>query len=236
MKKIFAVVLAALLLAAAFSAVAEDAVMTYADFAAAEADEPVAVEAYVQKTAYNQAYGNVSVFLADNDGAYYVYRAVCDDALAAQLVPGVKVLAKGYKAEWSGEPEIADAVLTVEEGSYIAEPKDITAELASDTLAEKVNQLVAVNGAAVAAYNDKGDAFSYAWDGSGQAGANSDLYFTVTVDGANYTFTVESDECPEGSDVYTAVTGLKVGDVIDLTGFLYWYEGAQLHVQTVTVK
>ena len=39
-----------------------------------------------------------------------------------------------------------------------------------------------------------------------------------------------------GTDVYTTVTNLKVGDVIDVEGFLYWYNGAQPHVTSVTVK
>ena len=51
-----------------------------------------------------------------------------------------------------------------------------------------------------------------------------------------YTFTVESYLCGEGTDVYTTVTNLNVGDVIDVEGFLYWYNGAQPHVTSVTVK
>ena len=236
MKKVLALVLAVAMLLCCVSAFAEEAaVMSYADFVAAEVDTAVVVEAYVQSAAYNAEYGNVCLFLADQDGAYYVYRATCDDALAAQLTVGTKVKVAGFKSEWSGEVEIVDvSSIEVEEGTYVAEAVDVTAELASDTLIEKINQLVAVKDAVVADYN--GAAFSYAWDGSGAAGANSDLYFNVTVGDAVYTFTVESDECPEGSDVYTAVTNLKVGDTIDLEGFLYWYNGAQLHVHTVTVK
>ena len=238
MKKIVALVLA-LMMGLLCVAVAEDAVMTYADFTAAEVDDLVTVEAYVQSAAYNAAYGNVTMFLADADGAYYLYRYPCDDALAAQLTVGTKVLVKGYKAEWAGEVEIdgtKDAELTVEEGTWVAEAKDVTAELGTDSLIEKMNQLVAVTGAEVVAYNDNGDAFSYAWDGSGAAGANSDLYFRVSVNGQTFDFTVESDEVAEGTDTYTAVTNLKVGDVVDLEGFLYWYNGAQLHVNKVTVK
>ena len=63
-------------------------------------------------------------------------------------------------------------------------------------------------------------AFLYNWDGSGSAGNNSDLYFDVSVNGATYTFTVESYLCGEDTDVYKAVTELKVGDVIDLEGIL----------------
>ena len=36
------------------------------------------------------------------------------------------------------------------------------------------------------------------------------------------------------SEVYKAIEALNVGDVIDVEGFLYWYEGAQPHVTSVT--
>jgi len=237
MKKVIALVLAAVMSLCCFAAIAEEAaVMSYEEYAAAEIDDAVVVEAYVQCAAYNAAYGNISMFLADENGAYFVYRAACDAETAAAVTVGTKVLVKGFKGAWAGEVEIVDPTFTIEEGSYIAEAKDITAELGTDTLIEKMNQLVAVKDAVVVAYNDAGAAFSYAWDGSGAAGANSDLYFKVQVGETVYSFTVESDECAEGTDVYTAVTSLNVGDTIDLEGFLYWYEGAQLHVQAVTVK
>ena len=71
------------------------------------------------------------------------------------------------------------------------------------------------------------------WDGSGSEG--DDLYFNVSLNGEVYSFTVESYQCDSSTDVYKAVKSLKVGDVIDVEGFLYWYEGAQPHVTSVTV-
>ncbi len=38
------------------------------------------------------------------------------------------------------------------------------------------------------------------------------------------------------TDVYKAVKNLKVGDTIDMEGFLYWYEGVNPHITKVTVK
>ena len=61
-----------------------------------------------------------------------------------------------------------------------------------------------------------------------------DLYFCVSINGATYTFCVESYLCGVGSDAYEAVRNLKVGDVIDLEGFLYWYTSAQPHITSVT--
>ena len=73
-------------------------------------------------------------------------------------------------------------------------------------------------------------------DGSGKAGDNCDLYFNVSDGTGTYTFTVESYLCDQDTDVYNTVTNLKVGDKIDVSGFLYWYNGLQPHVNSVTVK
>ena len=54
------------------------------------------------------------------------------------------------------------------------------------------------------------------------------------ISGATYTFTVESYLCGQDTDVYKAVEALNVGDVVDLEGFLYWYEGANPHITAVT--
>jgi hypothetical protein len=76
--------------------------------------------------------------------------------------------------------------------------------------------------------------FTYGADGSGAQG--DDLYFKVS-DGTDvHTFTVESYLCDKDTDVYKAVESLNVGDTVDLEGFLYWYEGANPHITSVTVK
>ncbi len=213
--------------------------MTYAQFDAAALDTKVVIEGYVQSVAYAQAYGNASLFLADGDGAYYVYRIACDDALAAKLTVGAKVKVTGYKAAWAGEVEIncdgdTEAKIEVLEGNYVAPAKDVTALLGTDDLIKNINALVAVKGLKVEAANEAGDAFLYNWDGSGSEG--SDLYFNVSLNGTTYQFTVESSECGADTDVYKAVKALKVGDTIDVEGFLYWYNGAQPHVTKVVVK
>ncbi len=94
-----------------------------------------------------------------------------------------------------------------------------------------MNRFVAIKGATVVAANDAGDAFLYKWNGSGAEG--DDLYFNVSVGGNTYTLCVESYLCGLGSEAYEAVRALKVGDVIDLEGFLYWYNGAQPHITSV---
>ncbi len=77
-------------------------------------------------------------------------------------------------------------------------------------------------------------AFLYKYNGSGEDG--DDLYFNVSYNGKTYQFLVESDLCNKDSEVYKAVKSLKIGDVIDLEGFLYWYNGVNPHITKVTVK
>ena len=62
----------------------------------------------------------------------------------------------------------------------------------------------------------------------------NDLYFNVSLNGNTYTFTVESYLCDNTTDVYAAVKNLQVGDKIDMEGFLYWYNGVNPHITSVT--
>ena len=211
----------------------ESTAMTYAEYAAAELDSEVVIEAYVQgkqswwrnsETGAEQA----TFYLQDEDGAYFCYDMPCSEEDYAKLTTGTKVRVTGYKAEWSGEVEIVDASFEILEGNYIAPATDVTALLGTDALIEKQNMFVAFKGMTVES------TALYKWDGSGQEG--DDLYFNVSKDGNTYTFTVESYLTGKDTEVYQAVKNLKVGDVIDMEGFLYWYNGVNPHITGVTVK
>jgi hypothetical protein len=157
----------------------------------------------------------------------------CPQAEYDKLTPGTKIKVTGYKAEWAGEVEIIDATFEIQEGSYIAPALDVTALLGSDALIDHQNQFVSFKGMTVEPAAEGSDAaFLYKWDGSGTDG--DDLYFNVSSNGATYTFTVESYLCDNTTDVYAAVKALKVGDKIDMEGFLYWYEGVNPHITKVT--
>lgn len=210
-----------------------EGVMTYAEYAAAAVDDPVVIETYVQA---HQSWwdGKVTVYSQDQDGAYFLYNMACSEEDAAKLVPGQKIKVTGFKGEWSGEVEVVDATFEFVDGdTFIAEPADLTDLLGKEELINHQNELVSFKGLTVA---DKGDgaAYLYKWDGSGEDG--DDLYFDVTFNGETYSFTVESYLCGAGTEVYEAVKNLKVGDTIDVEGFMYWYEGPQPHVTAVTVK
>ena len=201
--------------------------MTYAEYDAAALDSEVVIEAYVQaKQSWWE--NKATIYLQDGDGAYFVYEMACSEEDYAKLTQGTKIKVKGYKAEWSGEVEIVDGTFEILEGNYVAEATDVTGLLGKDELIEKQNMFVAFKGMTV-----ESEAI-YKWDGSGQDG--DDLYFNVSVGGNTYTFTVESYLTDGSTEVYKAVKNLKVGDVVDMEGFLYWYEGVNPHITGVTVK
>lgn len=211
---------------------AEVSVMSYADYAAAEVDSPVCVETYVQaKQSWWE--DKATLYTQSPDGAYFIYDMAVSQEDYDKMVPGTKLLVTGYKAEWEGEVEIIDATYEILEGdTFVAEATDVTDQLGTDGLVDFQNQFVSFKGMTVEAANDAGDAFLYKWDGSGSDG--DDLYFNVSKDGQTYSFTVESYLCDNTTDVYNAVKALKVGDVVDMEGFLYWYQGANPHITSVT--
>ncbi len=211
-------------------------IMTHEEFLAAPMQSPVTVETYVQaKQSWWEGKG--TFYTQAKDGAYFLYEMPCTQEEYDLLTEGTQIIVTGYKAEWSGEIEITEAKFEiVEDGdTYIADATDVTAMLGTDELAAHMNEKVSFKGMTVEASKDGNGneaAFLYKYDGSGQDG--DDLYFQVSKDGQTYTFTVESYLTGAGTDVYEAVKALKVGDVIDMDGFLYWYNGANPHITAVS--
>ena len=212
-------------------------VMSYQEYMDAELDTEVTIQAYVQaKQSWweNQA----TVYAQDEEGAYFLYNMACSEEDYEKLVPGTKIQVTGYKAEWSGEVEIMDGTFEIIEGEeYIAPALDVTELLGTDQLIDHQNQFVEFKGLTVeaAGQDDSGNdvAFLYNWDGSGTEG--DDLYFNASYNGQTYTFTVESYLCDSSTEVYSAVKALEIGQTIDMEGFLYWYEGVNPHITSVTV-
>jgi hypothetical protein len=215
-------------------------VMSHADFVAAAVDSEVTVETYVQaKQGWweNNGVGNATFYTQAEDGAYFIYNMPCSQEDYDKLTQGTKIKVTGYKSEWSGEVEIIDATFEIEEGNYIADTFDVTSMLADDALVDHQNEYVSFTGMTIETSTDaegNDSAFLYNYDGSGSEG--DDLYFSASVNGNTYNFTVESYLCGKDTDVYKAVQNLKVGDTVDMEGFLYWYEGANPHITSVTVK
>lgn len=233
MKKLISVLLISLALVATVSAAEKkgDGVMTYAEYAAAPLDSKVVVETYVQ--AKQSWWDNKGTFYTqDKDGgAYFIYNMPCSQDEYNKLVPGTKIKVTGYKSAWAGEIEIMDAQYEILKGKYIAKPLDVTALLGTDDLEKHQNKLVSFKGMKIEAMDDAGNAWYYKWNNAGQEG--DDLYFKVSKDGKTYSFTVESYLCDQNSAVYKKVKTLKVGDVVNMEGFLYWYDGPNPHITVV---
>ncbi len=233
MKKFFALLLAAVFcLSLCFVSVsAEEAadpfagveVMTHDQFEAAEMDAPVVVETYVQAT---QSWWSdkITAYLASEDGAYFAYEMACSEEDAAKLVPGTKILVKGYKGAWAGEVEIMDATFTFVEGgdTYIAEPADLTSVLANEEeLIKHQNELAVFNGLMITDISYK----------NGEPG--DDIYVTLKQGANSFSFCVERYLTGPDTELYKAFTELKVGDIVNVTGFVYWYNGINAHITAV---
>ena len=220
---------------------AEATVMSYDEYMAAAVDDPVTIQAYVQaKQAYYAEQETATVYLQDQDGGYFAYDMKCSQEDYDAMTEGTCIQVSGYKAEWSGEVEIMDGQLDsiVEGDTFVADALDVTDLLGTEDLQSHQNEKVSFTGLTVAPSTDANGneaAFLYNYDGSGTQG--DDLYFNVTVGDSEevYTFTVESYLCDSSSEVYKAVEGLQVGQAIDAEGFLYWYEGVNPHITSVTV-
>ena len=214
-------------------------VLSYDEYMAAELDSEVTIQAYVQaKQSYYAEQGTATVYLQDKDGGYFAYDMKCSQEDYDAMTEGTCIQVTGFKSEWSGEIEIMDGQLDsiVEGDTFVAEPLDVTEMLGTDELESHQNEKVTFKGLTVEASTDANGneaAFLYNYDGSGADG--DDLYFNVSYNGQTYTFTVESYLCDNTTEVYKAVTALEVGQTIDCEGFLYWYEGVDPHITSVTV-
>ena len=223
MKKFTAILVALLLALLCMSVVAEksEGVMTYAEYDAAEMDAEVVIETYVQAT---QSWwdNKITVYTQDEDGAYFLYEMACSEEDAAKLVPGAKIKVTGYKGAWAGEIEVMDATFEFVEGeAFVAEPMDVTELLGTEDLIKHQNKKVAFKGLTVEAIEYK----------NGEPG--DDIYVTVSLNGQSYSFCVERYLTGPETEVYAAVGALKAGDVVDVEGFLYWYEGVNTHITAV---
>ncbi len=213
-----------------------EGVMTYAEYVAAPLDSEVTIEAYVQ--AHQSWWDNkITIYAADQEGAYFIYDMPCSEEDSAKLKPGTKIKVKGFKSEWSGEVEITDGTFEIEDGDYIAPAIDVTSLLGKPELEEAMNRFVEFKDLEIVASKDGNgnDAdWLYNWDGSGEEG--NDVYFNVSKDGQQYTFLVRAYLTGSDTEVYKTAKELKVGDKIDCAGFLYWYEGPNPHITNITIK
>jgi len=200
----------------------DEGTMTYAEYMAAEIDDPVVVECFVQ--GHQSWWDNkITVYAQDPDGAYFMYEMACAEADKDKLVPGTKIKVTGYKATYKGEIEIMDCTFEIMEGTWIAEPTDVTDLLGTDDLINHQNKLSVFKGLTFKSLEYKQDEY------------DKDIYVTFTKGDNEYSFCVENYLTGPDTEVYKTVAALNEGDVVDVTGFLYWYEGINTHITAVTV-
>ena len=206
-------------------------VMSYTEFMATEQMEPVLIEAYVQgKQDYYAEKGTANLYLADLDGAYYCYGCAMSQEQFDKLEEGTKVRVSGEKAEYAGEIEVGSGKLEeILEGKYIAAPVEMDVFDEEQTVfAQYMNCKVVFHGMEIAAGKDGADAVT-----KKENDTDPDLYFRASCESGEVSFCVESYLTGPDSDVYKTVENLKAGDKVDITCFLYWYNGANPHVLSV---
>jgi len=238
MKRILALVFAAVMMLSIVSCGEKVTPMTYEEYAAAALDSEVIVETYVQaKQSWweEDGQGYATLYTQDENGAYFIYKMACPKEDYDKFVDGTKLRIKGFKGEYAGEVEIMDATYEILDGNYVAPAMDITALLADENIIDHQNKRVSFKGMTVVASKNADGAelpYLYNWDGSGQDG--DDIYFNVSYNGQVYTMTIESYLCGKDTDVYVKAMTLQIGQTIDMEGFLYWYNGVNPHITSIT--
>ena len=120
--------------------------------------------------------------------------------------------------------EIMDCTFEfIEKEAYVAEATDVTELLGTEEMINKTALPAIFTGMTVETVEFQ----------NGEPG--KDIYLTVKSGEETYNFCVESYLTAPDSDVYTAVSGLQAGDVIDITAYVYWYQGINPHITAVTV-
>jgi len=198
----------------------EVTVMTYEEFMAAENEAKVTVETYVQAT---QSWwdNKITVYAQSEDGAYFLYELACSEEDAAKMLPGTKIRVTGDKAEWGGEIEIMNGTFEFVEGDeFYANAIDATA-MTTEELQANMNKLATFKGLTVEKVERK--------DPEGA----DDLYLTLKNGETSMNFCVEIYLTGEDSDVYKTAIELAEGDVVDVTGYIYWYEGPNPHITAI---
>ena len=197
-------------------------VMTFEEYMAAELETAVVIECAVQG---NQSWwdNKITVYGADENGGYFMYEMACSEEDAAMLTQGTWIRVTGVKKEWEGMTEIMDCTFEfIEKEAYVAEATDVTELLGTEEMINKTAMPAIFTGMTV-------ESVEYQ---NGEPG--KDIYLTVKHGEETYNFCVESYLTAPDSEVYTTVGALEAGTVIDITAFVYWYQGLNAHIISVT--
>ncbi len=197
-------------------------VLTYKQYAETQDNTTVTISGYIDA---KQSWWNnkATIYLTDKDGAYFIYELPCtQEQYNNELAIGNHIKVTGYKSTWSGETEIlgsqqgAEATWEKLDGKFLALPIDYTELLTNSTeLAKHMNEKVKFSGLEVVSVTLPGT-------------EGNDIYYKIKYtpksgDPVEFEFCVESYLTDKTTDVYKAVAALQAGDIIDVTGYLYYY-------------
>ena len=222
----------------------------YETFMSTPDGENVNVSGYlVAKTTYYN--GTTNLYLTSKDGSegYYVYNYECTqeqfNALVYNSTNPIEVAVSGVKASYAGMQEIIDATVTITGNSYKIDSIQFTdlsnlnenfmCSIFVTTLTVKEYPAQAENSGTTVSANK-----AYAYKGDEPT---DDLYFIlVDANGNELSCCVEayidySQYTPTFKDgLYNAVKSLQVGDVVSVSGFMYWWNGANPHIISISVN
>ena len=198
--------------------------MTYAEYNAAALDSQVVIEGFVQaKQAWWSNKG--TFYLQDGEGAYFIYELPCTEEEYNKMTVGTKLKITGVKTAWAGEVEIVDATFEILADEWVAEAEDVTSIMANEAeLIKKQNCLVKYTDLTVKSVSYKNNT------------PGDDIYVSFTKGDAEYNFCVEFYLNGSDEAFYNSFAALNAGDVVDVEGFLYWYNGNNTHITKVTKK
>ena len=214
-----------------------DRLIDYSGFMSAEFGTEVVVKTFIQAKTKWYEEGYTSIYAMNENCGYYIYKVQCTKEQYDNLDIGECIIVKGNKQQWSGLIEITEATIYEIDSSYrfVAKAGTLMPYEFEGYSRDYINQLIALHELKVLSFSEDEDvAFRYKYNGTGERG--DDIYFKVQVGNSEYIFVVAAELCDENSEVYKMAESLKVGDIIDIEGFVYWYHGPQPHVTKIIKK
>ena len=202
-------------------------------FLEAEIGSSVTFSCYVQaKEAFRD--NTCSLFAQDETGACYLDRLSCIEDDYDRLTPGQKILITGYKSTWGDDIELTDSHFAFLDGSWLAEPLDVTAMLGTEEISAHRNEKVCFRSMTIESMMDGVSVWYRGWDNAAAEGEDTELFFRASSGGTVSTFSVCPSLCEEPDQVIQTLKSLRLGDTVDLTGYLYWYNEARPRITEIT--
>lgn len=201
--------------------------ISHAEFMAAQIESQVTVDCYVQAVySRDPLLETTSLFAQTPDGGYFIYNMGCTEEEFARLTVGTKIRVTGTKAEFCGQLEILNATVEILDNArpWIAETLDATELLGTEELKTHMSKKVSFTGMTIEHIEYKNEE------------PGDDIYLTVSYNGMLYYFCVEVYLTDTESEVYKTVCALSPGDVVDIVGFLHWFDNSEPYITEITVQ